>query len=382
MLTNRSPCRLNESTNTPAKGDRLMETATVTFERMDEATKGGGLGTIRGVAGEADYLNKNRRYYPLSIVTAAIEAAQPLIEDGRFLMLAEHPDWNEPDTGELDDVAARITRFYLEGTVMHYEAVVINNEAGQNAAALMQAGVRVGASTRATGSGNLVTAQSLGIEGVDPETEIYSVNALTLLGVDLTLNPSVSNTTADLTESQMALLITAPKEEKIMDLNELKAKHPDLVSALLSESQNQQQSASVEAELARLKAENDQLKTAALNSIRTGIVTRAMNEADLPKLGNAGEINLDERFQRQVEQAALNAESDAAAASAVNLLITERRALLNQNRPAQTGTATKVPTNRVGLPAGNVETRMSEAQEGDSKANMQGVNSARAALGI
>ena len=376
--SNRSPCRLFESA--PARVDtRLLETATLTFERLDEADKTKGLGKIKGIAGQADFLNRNGRYYPLDVVTAAVEQAQSLIQEGRFLCLAEHPGWDEPDTGELDDVAARITRLYLEGTTIHYEATVINNEAGQNAAALMQAGVKVGASTRATGSGNLVTAKDLGIEGVDPGTEVYKINALTLLGVDLTLNPSVSNTTAALTESQKTPPLTPLKEEPtVKDLKELKEKYPEIYAAAMNESQTQAQSANVEAELARLKAENDKLKTEALNSVRSSIVTRALTEANLPKLGNAGEINLDERFERQVESAALGAASDADAKKAVDLLITERRALLGQN----TSIRTNEGANRVGLPAGNVEKTLTEAQEQGNKAGLAGVNSARSALGL
>jgi hypothetical protein len=375
--SNRSPCRLNESA-APTKDTRLLEAATLTFERLDEASTKASAIKVKGVAGQADLVNANGRLYPLATAKAAVEAAQANITAGKFLMLEEHPDWDEPFTGELDDVAARVTALSISDTgTITYEATLINNECGQNIAALLEAGVMVQASTRAEGVSEWVKAGELGLEGLDPELMVQRITSMTFLGVDFTLNPSVSSTNTAMTESQKTPP-TSKEEPTVKDLKELKEKYPEIYAAAMNESQTQAQSANVEAELARLKAENDKLKTDALNSVRSGIVTRALSEANLPKLGNAGEINLDERFERQVESAALSAASDADAKKAVDLLITERRALLGQN----TSIRTNEGANRVGLPAGNVEKTLTEAQQEGNKAGLVGVNSARSALGL
>lgn len=377
---NRSPCRLNESAPTKTSDPRLLETATLSFERMTEASEQPGQLRVRGVAGQANIVNANGRYYPLEVVKAAVEEAQARITEGQMLMLEEHPTWDEPDTGELDDVAARITSLKVDETgVISYEAVLVNNECGRNIAALLEAGVKVQASTRATGTGVYVPAGELQVPGLDAAAEIYKVTQMLYLGVDFTLNPSVSTTHTDLTESQQTPPPT-PKEN-VMDLDTLKKDHPALYEQIIASgrlmAESQQQNASVEAELARLKAENDQLKQASLNSVRSGIVTRALSEANLPKLGNAGNINLDERFERQVESAALSAASDAAAKEAVDLLITERRAILGQN----TSIKVNEGINRAGLPAGNTEKALNEAKHDDKNA-MNGILSARAQLGL
>ena len=374
--TTRSPTRLNESAQATAVPARLLEAASLTFERLEEAGKPSSI-KVKGVAGQADVINSNGRFYPLDVARVAVETAQADITAGKFLMLEEHPSWDEPFTGELDDVAARVTALSIdEAGQITYEATLINNECGQNIAALLDAGVRVQASTRAEGVVDYVKASELNLPDLDPEVLVQRITSMTFLGVDFTLNPSVSTTDAALTEHRQPAP-APPKEARIMDLNELKTQHPDLYKQVLAESAKVSQDASVEAELARLKAENDQLKRDALNSVRHSIVSSALTEAALPKLGNAGEINLDERFERQVNDAAMSADSDAAAKDAVNLLITERRALLGQNA------SIKAPvTNRAGLPAGNTERSLTEAQQAQDSEYAFGINGARALVGL
>ena len=81
-----------------------------------------------------------------------------------------------------------------------------------------------------------------------------------------------------------------------------------------------------------LETENKSLKSEQATAQRKAIADAALTEAKLPQLGKSGEIDLDARFKKQLEQAAISADTDEAAKAEVTTLIAERKALLGNSK--------------------------------------------------
>jgi hypothetical protein len=308
--------------------------------------------SVSGIAKEGNKVNKNGYYFATAELQKMVEAAQDGLKQGKIVGVASDTDhW-----GGVPNVSIKFTRLWMEGDMMRFEGDIIDTTSGQNLRTVLKSGVSVGMSTVIqAGKYSYTEAKNVDSSYAYPNQEVLVLEQLNLRRIDPVLNP------ADDKGSVKADNQNQPPKEQSMTLEELKAKHPELYKAALEDAKKAAETTdatkTLEDEIARLKADNAARDKADLERSRKGLAKAALDEAKLPKLGKTGDLDLDARFQQRLEDAAISAADDKAAADAIGELIAERKAMMG------------VRANKTGrdIPAGDSERMLREAGEDQKK---------------
>jgi len=130
---------------------------------------------LSGIFMQADIVNGNQRTYPLNEINSAVDGINQRIKEG-FTVYGElnHPDNLQID---LNNVSHLITEMWIEGSNAYGKARIIENHPkGQIVKAILEAGGKLGVSSR--GSGNVVEGK---------------VSGFSLVTVDVVATPSAPN---------------------------------------------------------------------------------------------------------------------------------------------------------------------------------------------
>lgn len=105
---------------------------------------------IEGIMAQADVVNRNRRKYPKSIMESAFQDyhTNQVLTNGAVGELM-HPNTPELNT---DRISHRIVRLEQDGANWVGKAMILNTPTGNIVKGLLEGGVRLGVSTRGTGS--------------------------------------------------------------------------------------------------------------------------------------------------------------------------------------------------------------------------------------
>ena len=110
--------------------------------------KSGGV-ILSGKLQEADVENGNGRQYPKKILEREIKNYQKLVEENRALGELDHP---ETSVVELKNVSHSVTKVWWEGNNVMGKCKVLNTQSGNVLKELVNAGVKLGISSRGLGS--------------------------------------------------------------------------------------------------------------------------------------------------------------------------------------------------------------------------------------
>ena len=110
--------------------------------------KNGGV-ILTGKLQEADRENGNGRQYPKNILEREIKNYQKLVEESRALGELDHP---ETSVVELKNVSHSITKVWWEGNNVMGKCKVLDTPSGKVLKELVNAGVKLGISSRGLGS--------------------------------------------------------------------------------------------------------------------------------------------------------------------------------------------------------------------------------------
>jgi hypothetical protein len=167
------------------------------LELCEDIEKGERIKYLHGVIARANYANQNKRIYPYEVMKEAIDEIIPLVQSRRFVGELDHTDTPKIS---LERVALYIPRIELkeDGTVIG-DIYPTSTEKGNILKGLLSDGIRIGFSTRATGSVKPYNGP-LG-EG------LLEVNkGMRLISVDAVMNPSVKDALPDIvTEDRIYL---------------------------------------------------------------------------------------------------------------------------------------------------------------------------------
>ena len=110
--------------------------------------KSGGV-ILSGKLQEADVENGNGRQYPKKILEREVKNYQKLVEENRALGALDHP---ETSVVELKNVSHSVTKVWWEGNNVMGKCKVLNTPSGNVLKELVNAGVKLGISSRGLGS--------------------------------------------------------------------------------------------------------------------------------------------------------------------------------------------------------------------------------------
>ena len=193
--------------------------------RLTENAKGQKM--LEGALAQVDIVNRNNRYYSRAVFEKAVGEVQGLIENGQFTGELDHPEYDL--NGSLEDTAFIFTKLYLEGNLVKYEARLLDTPAGNTLKGLLEGGVRVGMSTRGTGS--VKYEDTKGSETGPPIA--YIQMDYTMAGADAVKVPSNEAGFARLRESvETRMQARQEREETTVEINtveELREQLPELV---------------------------------------------------------------------------------------------------------------------------------------------------------
>lgn len=319
---NRSPCPplLDHA---PADTVKPIRDAVVSFEVQPLTDAKNGPRRIAGVAKEADKINLNRYYFSLDACQDMVNAAQVPMEAGELIGLNGHPDfWVDGRKGRIDDVAIRFDKLWMDGTLMRFEGQLVGTARGRDLMAVLDSGVKVGMSTNINGMLEYKQARDVDDSWPDPEEWIGVVQ----VGARLTTIDAVMTPADSAGDVQAADSHNPHREEPpVKDLKELKEKYPELYAQAVADGKKEAGTTTLEDQLAAERTARLNLEKRILEDGRKAIASAALTDAKLPKLGKAGDIDLDARFEKRVTDAALRAESDDEARAEVAALIAERK---------------------------------------------------------
>lgn len=149
---------------------------------------------IRGVFQRADEANANNRIYPKAILENSIKSLTEKLESRSLLGELDHPTYTEV---KLQNASHLITSLTLEGNDMIGEAEILPTQAGRVAQDLIRSGVKVGISSRGTGT---LSESGNGVKTVNEDFNMVTF--------DLVADPSTRGAFPALSES----VITEGKE--------------------------------------------------------------------------------------------------------------------------------------------------------------------------
>lgn len=365
---NRSPCRpiLDHA---PADSSKPIRDAVVSFEVQALTDAKNGARRIAGVAKEADKINLNRYYFGLDCCTDMVNAAQVPMDSGELIGLNGHPDvWIDGRKGRIDDVAIRFDKLWMDGKLMKFEGQLVGTARGRDLMAVLDSGVKVGMSTNINGMLEYKQARDVDESWPDPEEWIGVVQVgARLTTIDAVMTPSDSAGDVQAADSHNP---NHREEPAVKNLQELKEKFPDLYAQAVADGKKEAGATTLEDQLAAERVARLALEKKIQDDRRTGIATRALADAKLPKLGKSGDIDLDARFEKRVTDAAIRADSDEEATAEVAAQIAERKV----------GTAPVADTAGAGKNNPDVP-RQDQVQDG-KKSGKNLVSSVRAGLGL
>ncbi len=311
----------DQRTRSPTTPDGILRDAVESFDLqpMQDADAGKPR-RISGVAKEADKVNLNRRFFSLAVLTGLCAAAQDALKTGELYGLVQHPDpWYEGPKGLIQNVGIKYDRLWMDGPLLRFEGVVVATTQGRDLQAVLDAGVKVGMSTNVRGSARYLPAKEVDPDWPDPEETIQVVNDdARLVTIDAVMGP------ADLA-GELNAADSVREEDHVKDLAELKAKYPALYDQAVAAGKQEAGANTLEDQLASERTARLALEKKIQDDGRKAIATKALTDANLPKLGKSGDIDLDARFEKRVTDAALRAENEDEARAEVAALIAERK---------------------------------------------------------
>ena len=142
---------------------------------------------VRGIFSEAEKKNGNGRIYAKNLLEREVHNLQPIISERRLCGELDHPN---DEVVHLANVSHIITDLKMEGNTLIGEAEFLDTPSGRILQELAKAGVRIGISSRATGS----------VEH-DMKEDAYMVqDNLRMITWDMVADPSCQNAFPQLVE--------------------------------------------------------------------------------------------------------------------------------------------------------------------------------------
>lgn len=124
--------------------------SSISFD-INESTKGPGVLKFRGKFQEADAVNKNRRSYPLDILQSNVQRLMESVKNRGLLGELDHPT---DSIIHFENASHLVTKLHWDGKTLLGEGEVLDTPSGKVLRSLMNAGVRVGISSRGIGNGS------------------------------------------------------------------------------------------------------------------------------------------------------------------------------------------------------------------------------------
>tara|TARA_R110000824_G_scaffold300346_1_gene488354 strand:+ start:405 stop:1010 length:606 start_codon:yes stop_codon:yes gene_type:complete len=147
---------------------------------------------VRGIFSEAERKNGNGRIYPTQLLEREVQKLQPLLAERRLCGELDHPS---DEVVHLSNVSHVITDLQMEGKNLIGEAEFLDTPSGRILQELVKAGVRIGISSRATGS----------VEH-DMKEDAYMVqDNLRMITWDMVADPSCQNAFPALVEHKQLM---------------------------------------------------------------------------------------------------------------------------------------------------------------------------------
>jgi len=119
---------------------------------VNEDTKPGGPLKFRGKFQEANAVNKNRRMYPYEILEGNVTRLGDSVKHRGLVGELDHPT---DSIIHFENASHLITKLWWDGNVLMGEGEVLNTPSGKVLRSLIEAGVRVGISSRGVGNGQV-----------------------------------------------------------------------------------------------------------------------------------------------------------------------------------------------------------------------------------
>jgi|TARA_R100000458_G_scaffold34596_1_gene31921 hypothetical protein len=147
---------------------------------------------VRGIFSEAERKNGNGRIYAKTLLEREVQKLQPLLAERRLCGELDHPN---DEVVHLANVSHIITNLQMEGNKLIGEAEFLDTPSGRILQELAKAGVRIGISSRATGS----------VEH-DMKEDAYMVqDNLRMITWDMVADPSCQNAFPELVEHKQLM---------------------------------------------------------------------------------------------------------------------------------------------------------------------------------
>ena len=147
---------------------------------------------VRGIFSEAEKKNGNGRIYAKNLLEREVQNLQPLLSERRLCGELDHPN---DEVVHLANVSHIITNLQMEGNKLIGEAEFLDTPSGRILQELAKAGVRIGISSRATGS----------VEH-DMKEDAYMVqDNLRMITWDMVADPSCQNAFPALVEHKQLM---------------------------------------------------------------------------------------------------------------------------------------------------------------------------------
>ena len=107
---------------------------------------------FRGKFQEADQVNKNKRLYPFDVLSSNVDKLVETVSGRGLFGELDHPT---DSIIHLANASHLVTKLLWEGNVLMGEGEVLNTPSGKVLKSLIEAGVRVGISSRGVGNGQV-----------------------------------------------------------------------------------------------------------------------------------------------------------------------------------------------------------------------------------
>jgi hypothetical protein len=138
---------------------------------------------IRGIVSKAGSVNKNKRYYPESVMRESVNNIQEMVKRGGFVGELDHPPTPKVNVGKISHKITKID-MHEDGSVIA-EMDVLDTSQGRELRKLIEGGVYLGVSTRALGGVKPNRELGEGVVEVQP--------GLSMKAIDVVMDPSAGD---------------------------------------------------------------------------------------------------------------------------------------------------------------------------------------------